>query len=58
MMSNLFWHNLHFAFRQIKRLKSHTTISIFGLLIGLSSVFVIASWTIQELSYDKFHKDY
>ena len=57
-MSNLFWHNLHFAFRQIKRLKSHTTISIFGLLIGLSSVFVIASWTIQELSYDKFHKDY
>lgn len=58
LMNNLFWFNLRFAFRQIKRLKSHTTISIFGLVIGLSCVFVIASWTVQELSFDKIHQDY
>lgn len=57
-MSNLFWYNIGLAFRQIKRLKSHTTISIVGLVNGLSSVFVIISWTIQEFTFDKFHKDY
>jgi putative ABC transport system permease protein len=45
------------AIRRLFRLKSHTVIGLAGLAIGLTSVIVIAAWAIQELSYDRFHKD-
>ena len=51
----MFIHNLRTAFRNLVRLKSHTVISLVGLVIGLASVFVISAWTIQELQYDRFH---
>ena len=45
------------AIRQLFRLKSHTVIGMAGLAIGLTGVVVIAAWAIQELNYDRFHKD-
>ncbi len=49
-------HNIRAAFRNLIRFKSHTVISLIGLVIGLASVFVISAWTIQELQYDRFHE--
>jgi putative ABC transport system permease protein len=43
------------ALRNLIRFKSHTVISLVGLVIGLASVFVISAWTIQELRFDRFH---
>jgi ABC-type antimicrobial peptide transport system permease subunit len=47
--------NTRVAFRNLIRLRSHTVISLVGLVIGLASVFAISAWTIQELQYDRFH---
>ena len=44
------------ALRNLIRFRHNTVISLFGLVIGLASVFVISAWTIQELQYDRFHK--
>jgi len=49
-------YNFKAALRNILRFKSHTVISLLGLVIGLACVFVISAWTIQELMYDKFHE--
>ena len=48
-------YNLKAAIGNILKFKSHTVISLLGLVIGLACVFVISAWTIQELMYDKFH---
>ena len=50
-------YNLKAALRSILRFKSHTVISLLGLVLGLACVFVISAWTIQELMFDKFHED-
>lgn len=55
-MLDLTKYNLRNALRNILRFKSHTVISLLGLVIGLACVFVISAWTIQELRYDKFHE--
>ena len=49
-------YNLKTALRNIFKFKSHTVISLLGLVIGLACVFVISAWTIQELMFDKFHE--
>jgi putative ABC transport system permease protein len=49
-------YNIRIALRNLFRLKSHTIISLTGLIIGLACVFVISAWTIQELQYDRFHE--
>lgn len=49
-------YNFKAALRSILRFKSHTVISLLGLIIGLSCVSVISAWTIQELMYDNFHE--
>lgn len=49
-------YHIKIALRNIAQLKSHTVISLTGLIVGLACVFVISAWTIQELKYDKFHK--
>jgi len=50
-------HNFRAAFRNLIRFKSHTVISLVGLVIGLASVFAISAWTFQELQYDRFHEE-
>jgi ABC-type antimicrobial peptide transport system permease subunit len=39
------------------RQKGHSFINIIGLAIGLASCLLITLWILDELSYDKFHKD-
>jgi putative ABC transport system permease protein len=54
-MPMLLYH-LRSAARTILKFKSHTAYSLVGLVIGLACVFIISSWAIQELRYDRFHK--
>ena len=48
-------HNLQAALRNLLRFKNQSAISLVGLVLGLSCVFVIAAWTIQEWQYDRFY---
>ncbi len=50
-------HYLTTALRNFLRNKFYTGISVFGLAIGLASVFLIIQYLRQELSYDRFHKN-
>ncbi len=43
--------------RNLKKQKSYAIINISGLAIGLAACLIIASFVIQELSYDRFHND-
>ena len=49
-------YNIKSAIKNFLRLRNHTIISLSGLVIGLSCVFIIAGWTLQESQYDSFHK--
>jgi len=49
-------YNIRTAFRNLIRFRSHTVISLIGLIIALACVFVVTAWTIQEQQYDRFHK--
>ena len=44
------------ALRHLLRFRSHTVYSLVGLILGLACVFIIAAWTMQELRFDRFHK--
>ena len=45
------------AYRNLIRQKFYTIINVSGLGIGICISFLIAFFVIDELSYDKFHKD-
>lgn len=49
-------YNIKNALRYILRFKSHTVYSLVGLVVGLASVFIISAWSIQELRFDRFHR--
>ncbi len=49
-------YSLRLAFRNLLRFKNHTVTGLTGLIIGLVCVYIITAWTIQELRYDRFHK--
>lgn len=44
-------------FNSAYRNKAKTTLSISGMAIGISIALLIGFWSINEFSYDKFHKD-
>jgi putative ABC transport system permease protein len=49
-------HNyLQTAVRYFNKSKLHTVISVTGLTLGITSVFLITLYLQQELSYDRFH---
>lgn len=50
-------YNLRIALKDISRFTSNSVISITGLAISLACLFVMGAWAIQELQYDRFHKD-
>ncbi|MEO5980058.1 MAG: ABC transporter permease [Chryseolinea sp.] len=54
MISNYF----KVAIRNLLRQKGFSFINIFGLALGMSCTALIGMWVNDELSYDKFHKDY
>ena len=45
------------AYRNLIRQKFYTVINVSGLGIGIAVSLLIAFFVIDELSYDKFHKD-
>jgi putative ABC transport system permease protein len=53
----MFINYLKTAFRTMIRQKGHSFINITGLAIGLASCLLITLWILDELDYDKFHKD-
>ncbi|MDO6429017.1 ABC transporter permease [Flavitalea sp. BT771] len=48
---------LKIAFRQLSRNKLFSSINIFGLAAGLAVCLLIMLYILDELSYDKHHKD-
>jgi putative ABC transport system permease protein len=54
----MFINYLKITFRNIKRHKAFSFINITGLGIGLAISIFIVLWVQNELSYDRFHKNY
>jgi putative ABC transport system permease protein len=54
MLSNYF----KVAIRNLLRQKGFSFINIFGLALGISCTALIGMWVNDELSYDKFNKDF
>ena len=50
-------HFLKLGFRNLKKNKSNTLISVFALSLGIAILLVISIFADNELSIDKFHKD-
>lgn len=46
------------ALRQFKRNFAHASLNTFGLTIGLVSTLLISLYILDELSYDRFHKNH
>lgn len=46
------------AFRNLFRQKGFSFINIFGLALGISCTALIGMWVNDELSFDRFHRDY
>ncbi|MBA4850637.1 ABC transporter permease [Emticicia sp. BO119] len=54
MISNYF----KIAFRNLLRYKGYSFINIFGLATGMAVVMLIGLWIYDELSYNRYHKNY
>ncbi|MBA4850048.1 ABC transporter permease [Emticicia sp. BO119] len=54
MISNYF----KIAFRNLLKHKGYSFINIFGLATGMTVAMLIGLWMFDELSYDKYHKNY
>ena len=46
------------AWRSLRNNKFYSVINISGLAVGLATSLMLLLWIQNELSYDKFHKDY
>ncbi len=63
MKNSLFWSFYMFknymkvAMRNIKRYKGYSFINITGLAIGMACCLLICLWVMDELSFDRFHKN-
>ncbi|HET9486534.1 MAG TPA: ABC transporter permease [Chryseosolibacter sp.] len=53
----MFLHYTKVIFRYLSRKMFFTALNVLGLSIGLASCIVIYLFTVNELSYDKFHRD-
>src|SRR5215217_4286261 len=49
---------LKIAFRSLSKNKGYSAINIGGLALGMSVAMLIGLWIHDELSYDKYHKNY
>ena len=54
----MIWNYIKNAIRNLSRYKSFSLINIMGLAIGLAASLIIALWILDELSYDKFNKNF
>src|SRR5688572_32582982 len=46
------------AVRNLLRQKGFSAINILGLALGIACTALIGMWVMDELSYDRFHKDH
>ena len=46
------------AFRNMRKQSGYIILNVGGLAIGLTSFLLISLYVIDELSYDRFHKNY
>ena len=46
------------AWRSLWKNKFYTLINVSGLALGLATGIMLLMWVQNELSFDKFHKDY
>src|SRR6476646_5585954 len=46
------------AWRNLTKNKGYSAINIGGLAIGMAVAMIIGLWIWDELSYDKYHKNY
>lgn len=56
-MPALLWNYSKVALRKIRRHKGYSFINIAGLAIGMACCILILTWVLDELSYDRFHKN-
>src|SRR5690348_16780308 len=54
----MFNNYLKIAWRNLRRSKGFTVINILGLTIGITCTILILLWVQDELTYDKFQKNY
>ncbi|MDR7132704.1 putative ABC transport system permease protein [Algoriphagus sp. 4150] len=53
------WKNyLKIAFRSLVKNKLHTAINVSGLALGIASVFLMTSYVIYELGYDRYYEEH
>jgi putative ABC transport system permease protein len=52
----MFINYLKIAIRNFKKQKTYSFINVIGLTIGLSCSFLVLTYVIDELSYDRFHR--
>ncbi len=63
ILDNFYWravmikNYLKIAWRNIKRQKGYSFINITGLAVGIACCLLIILWVLDELSFDRFHKD-
>jgi putative ABC transport system permease protein len=58
LSSGLFLNYLKVSLRKIRRQKGYSFITVFGLALGLACCLFIFVYIRNELSFDRYHKDY
>ncbi len=53
----MFWNYIIISFRKFKRQKFYSLLNIFGLATGMATVLLIMLYVLDELSFDRFHKN-
>jgi len=54
----MFKRNLIIAIRSFKKSVSFSLINIFGLATGMAATILILFWVLDEINFDRFHKNY
>lgn len=54
----MFKKNLLIAIRSFKKSVSFSLINIFGLATGMAATILILFWVLDEINFDRFHKNY
>lgn len=56
--TDMFYSSLKIAWRQLLKNKGYALINIGGLAVGMGVVLMIGLWVWDELSFDRYHKNY
>jgi hypothetical protein len=56
-IKNMFKHYLKIAFRNLRKYKNQTLVSVVGLAVGFACFAVATLWIRYEMTFDDFHKN-